>query len=101
MHVWDAAGRRYLDCFGGVLTISVGHCNPEVTEAIVQQVKTLVHTSTLFPHPPLSDLAEALAGVLPGDPIAPPLIAKRAEIDELIAAIDDAFADAASATWVI
>ncbi len=67
MHVWDDAGRRYLDCFGGVLTISVGHCNPAVTEAIVQQAKTLVHTSTLFPNPPLSDLAEALAGVLPGD----------------------------------
>jgi 4-aminobutyrate aminotransferase-like enzyme len=67
MHVWDDAGRRYLDCFGGVLTISVGHCNPEVTEAIVQQANRLVHTSTLFPNPPLSDLAEALAGVLPGD----------------------------------
>ncbi len=67
MHVWDDAGCRYLDCFGGVLTVSVGHCNPEVTEAIVQQAKTLVHTSTLFPNPPLSDLAEALAGVLPGD----------------------------------
>lgn len=67
MHVWDDAGRRYLDCFGGVLTISVGHCNPEVTEAIVRQANTLVHTSTLFPNPPLSDLAEALAGILPGD----------------------------------
>src|SRR5262245_11589083 len=42
MHVWDDAGRKYLDCFGGVLTVSVGHCNPEVTDAIVRQVKTLV-----------------------------------------------------------
>src|SRR6266705_3225387 len=30
MHVWDDAGRRYLDCFGGVLTVSVGHCLAEV-----------------------------------------------------------------------
>jgi 4-aminobutyrate aminotransferase-like enzyme len=67
VHVWDDAGRRYLDCFGGVFTISVGHCHPEVTEAIVQQARTLVHTSTLFPNPPLSDLAEALVRVLPGD----------------------------------
>jgi len=67
MHVWDEAGLKYLDAFGGVLTVSVGHCNPEVTEAIVQQVKTLVHTSTLYANPPLSDLAEALAQVLPGD----------------------------------
>jgi 4-aminobutyrate aminotransferase-like enzyme len=67
MHVWDDAGRKYLDCFGGVLTVSVGHCHPEVTDAIVRQVKTLVHTSTLYANPPLSDLAEALAQVLPGD----------------------------------
>src|SRR2546427_4554669 len=38
LHVWDDAGRRYLDCFGGVLTVSVGHCHPEATEAIVRQV---------------------------------------------------------------
>ncbi len=67
MHVWDDAGRKYLDCFGGVLTVSVGHCHPEVTEAIVRQVQTLVHTSTLYANPALSDLAEALARVLPGD----------------------------------
>ena len=57
MHVWDDAGRKYLDCFGGVLTVSVGHCHPDVTDAIVRQVKTLVHTSTLYATPPLSDLA--------------------------------------------
>src|SRR2546427_253133 len=66
LHVWDDAGRRYLDCFGGVLTVSVGHCHPEITEAIVRQVQTLVHTSTLYANPVLSDLAEALAQVLPG-----------------------------------
>ncbi|MBI1951470.1 MAG: aspartate aminotransferase family protein [Acidobacteria bacterium] len=67
MHVWDDAGRKYLDCFGGVLTVSVGHCHPEVTDAIVRQAQTLVHTSTLYANPALSDLAEALARVLPGD----------------------------------
>ena len=65
LHVWDEAGRRYLDCFGGVLTVSVGHCHPEITEAIVRQVQTLVHTTTLYANPVLSDLAEALAQALP------------------------------------
>ncbi len=65
MRVWDDAGRSYLDCFGGVLTVSIGHCHPEITEAIIRQVKTLVHTSTLYPNPPLSDFAEALAEVMP------------------------------------
>ncbi len=65
MHVWDEAGKPYLDCFGGVLTVSIGHCHPEVTEAIVRQAKTLVHTSTLYPNPMLSDLAEMMAQILP------------------------------------
>ena len=67
MHVWDEAGRKYLDCFGGVLTVNVGHCHPEVTAAIVKQAQTLVHTSTLYVTPPLGDLAEAMAQALPGD----------------------------------
>ncbi|HEV2294902.1 MAG TPA: aspartate aminotransferase family protein [Tepidisphaeraceae bacterium] len=66
-YVWDDAGNRYLDAFGGVLTVSVGHANPKVTEAIVQQVKTLAHTSTLYANQPQSDLAEKLASIAPGN----------------------------------
>jgi 4-aminobutyrate aminotransferase len=66
MYVWDEAGRRYLDAFGGVLTISVGHANPKVVQAIVDQVKTLQHTSTLYANQPQSDLAEKLAQITPG-----------------------------------
>lgn len=66
-YVWDDAGNRYLDAFGGVLTVSVGHANPKVTEAIVQQVKTLAHTSTLYANKPQSDLAEKLASIAPGN----------------------------------
>src|SRR5437870_5214933 len=56
-HVWDDRGDKYLDCFGGVLTVSVGHANPRVTEAIVNQVKTITHTSTLYCNKPESGLA--------------------------------------------
>ncbi|HEY0079021.1 MAG TPA: aspartate aminotransferase family protein [Pyrinomonadaceae bacterium] len=65
-YVWDDAGNRYLDCFGGVLTVSVGHANPKVTEAIVEQVRTLSHTSTLYANKPQSDLAEKLHQITPG-----------------------------------
>ena len=59
-YVWDDAGNRYLDAFGGVLTISVGHANPKVVAAIVEQVKTLSHVSTLYANGPQSDLAERM-----------------------------------------
>ncbi len=65
-HVWDDAGNRYLDCFGGVLTVSVGHNNPKVTEAIIEQVKAIQHTSTLYANKPQSDLAEKLYQITPG-----------------------------------
>ncbi len=66
MYVWDDRGRRYLDCFGGVLTISVGHANPKMVAAITDQVRKLQHTSALYANRPQSDLAEKLAQIAPG-----------------------------------
>lgn len=66
MYVWDDTGNRYLDCFGGVLTVSVGHANPEVNAAIIEQVKTIAHTSTLYCNKPQADLAEKLHQISPG-----------------------------------
>src|SRR5919199_1293367 len=66
MYVWDEAGRRYLDAFGGILTISVGHANPVVVQAVVDQVRKLQHTSTLYANRAQSDLAEKLAQITPG-----------------------------------
>ncbi len=65
-YVWDDQGNRYLDCFGGVLTVSVGHANPQVNAAIIEQVKTISHTSTLYCNKPQSDLAEKLHQITPG-----------------------------------
>jgi 4-aminobutyrate aminotransferase-like enzyme len=64
-HVWDDQGNRYLDCFGGVLTVSVGHCNPKVNEALIGQAQTIQHTSTLYCNQPQSDLAEKLYQITP------------------------------------
>lgn len=65
-HVWDLDGRKYLDFFGGILTISVGHANPKVTGAIKSQVDKLQHTSTLYPNEQIVALAEKLAQITPG-----------------------------------
>ncbi len=65
-YVWDDEGNRYLDCFGGVLTVSVGHANPKVNEAIIEQVKTISHTSTLYANKPQGELAEKLYQITPG-----------------------------------
>ncbi|MDB5294274.1 MAG: aminotransferase [Phycisphaerales bacterium] len=66
-YVWDDQGNRYLDAFGGVLTVSVGHANPKVVAAVVEQVKKISHTSTLYANAEQSNLAEKLASIAPGN----------------------------------
>jgi 4-aminobutyrate aminotransferase-like enzyme len=65
-YVWDADGKKYLDFFGGILTVGVGHCNPKVTERIQEQAGKLVHLSTLYPNEAIVALAEKLAQITPG-----------------------------------
>lgn len=65
-YLWDSEGKRYLDFFGGILTISVGHCHPKITARIKQQVDRLQHTSTLYPNEQIVALAEKLAQITRG-----------------------------------
>ena len=62
----DLAGREYLDFFGGILTVSVGHANEEVNAAVRAQIGRLSHVSSLYPVVPVVELAEHLAGIAPG-----------------------------------
>ena len=66
-HIWDVEGNKYLDFFGGILTVSVGHCNPKVTSKVNAQVNRLQHTSTLFPTEHIVALAEKVAQITPGN----------------------------------
>ena len=65
-YVYDIDGKEYLDFFGGIVTISVGHCDDEITSKIYEQMKRLQHTSTLYPNIPIVSLAEKLAQITPG-----------------------------------
>ncbi|MBM3839587.1 MAG: aspartate aminotransferase family protein [Verrucomicrobia bacterium] len=65
-YLWDVEGRRYLDFFGGILTVSVGHCHPKITGQIKEQVDRLQHTSTLYPNEQIVALAEKIAQITPG-----------------------------------
>src|SRR5690606_2583229 len=67
MYLYDVEGNRYLDFFGGILTVSVGHCNEEVTEATIRQLKRAQHTSTLFVNEAMVAFAEKMRDVTPGD----------------------------------
>ncbi len=66
-YVWDDQGRRYLDAYAGIATISVGHCHPHVLEANCRQAHTLQHSTTIYLHPNIAEYARALAQKLPRD----------------------------------
>jgi acetylornithine/N-succinyldiaminopimelate aminotransferase len=59
--LWDAEGKEYLDFLTGISVCSVGHCNPEVVEAVREQAGRLMHTSNLFYTEPMVRLAERLS----------------------------------------
>ncbi len=66
MTLRDVDGNEFLDFFGGILTVSIGHCDSRVTDAIKTQVDRLGHVSSLYPVVPVVDLAERMARVTPG-----------------------------------
>src|SRR4051794_1176096 len=66
-YVWDESGRRYLDALGGIVTISVGHCHPDVVAAARKQNETLQHSTTIYLHPNIGNYAQKLAAKMPGD----------------------------------
>lgn len=65
-YVKDLEDNTYLDFFGGILTVSIGHCNDEVNNAVKAQIDKLIHVSSLYPTIPIVELAEKLVNVTPG-----------------------------------
>jgi 4-aminobutyrate aminotransferase-like enzyme len=64
--VWlfDADGKKYLDCYNNVA--SVGHCHPHVVAALSKQAATL-NTHTRYLHENVVNYAERLSATLPGE----------------------------------
>ena len=67
VRVKDAEGREYLDLFAGILTTSVGHCNPRVNDAVNTQMNRLGHVSTLYSTGMQVEAAKRIAEISPGE----------------------------------
>jgi acetylornithine aminotransferase len=66
-HVWDEAGREYVDFFGGIAVNALGHNHPALVEAVTAQLRTLGHVSNFFTTGPQVELAERLLALLGTD----------------------------------
>lgn len=63
VHLWDDQGRRYLDALSGIAVCSLGHRHPAFTQAVCEQVQTLVHVSNLYNVQPQQQLADQLCAI--------------------------------------
>jgi len=63
-YVWDVNGRRYLDFGGGIAVCVLGHANPEITEALAEQSRKLVHVSNLYYTEPQARLAKRIVDLI-------------------------------------
>ncbi|MEM8953812.1 MAG: aspartate aminotransferase family protein [Verrucomicrobiota bacterium] len=63
--VWDEKGKRYLDAFGGICTVSLGHSHPEVAVAVGEQYEMVQHVPTIYLHPAIGEYAKLLTSTLP------------------------------------
>ncbi len=59
-HLWDVNGKRYLDLGGGIAVCSLGHANAEITDALVEQSRRMMHVSNLYYHEPQGRLAQQI-----------------------------------------
>ena len=67
VYIYDAEGKAYLDLIAGIGVSNVGHCHPNVVEAVKKQAETYMHLMVYgeFVQSPQVNFATALASVLP------------------------------------
>ncbi len=62
-YVWDDAGTRYLDLYGGHAVISIGHTHPHYVQRIKQQLDNISFYSNSIKIPQQQELADKLGKV--------------------------------------
>ena len=63
--VWDAEGTEYLDFYGGHCVSLLGHCHPNVVEAVQAQAETLLFYSNVAHSPVRATAARRLVDLAP------------------------------------
>uniref|UniRef100_V9KPN0 Alanine--glyoxylate aminotransferase 2, mitochondrial n=1 Tax=Callorhinchus milii TaxID=7868 RepID=V9KPN0_CALMI len=63
--LWAADGSRFLDFFGGIVTVSVGHSHPRVLEAMRRQTETLAHTTSIYMTSAVHQYVQRLSRLFP------------------------------------
>jgi predicted acetylornithine/succinylornithine family transaminase len=63
-HVWDVDGKRYLDLAAGIAVCSLGHAHSEMTKALTEQSRKLIHVSNLYYNDLQGQLAKRIVDLI-------------------------------------
>jgi acetylornithine aminotransferase len=58
--VWDDKGNSYLDAISGIAVCGLGYSHPALTQALTEQISTLIHCSNYYNIPSQQKLADLL-----------------------------------------
>jgi len=59
-YLWDAEGKKYLDCAAGISTCCLGHADERLIKAVSEQMSQVHHVSNLYYIPQQGELARRL-----------------------------------------
>jgi len=90
-YLYDETGRRYLDMFAGIVTVSCGHSHPKFVERIKAQIDAIQHTTTIYLHPNFPMMAKRLAGKMPAGLDVTYFVNSGSEANDLAALMARAF----------
>jgi len=63
--LWDTEGKMYIDMGASYGVCNVGHCNPEVQEALRRQVENIMYISSTYPNPVRAELLQKILSITP------------------------------------
>ena len=63
-YLYDTEGKQYTDFYAGVSVMNCGHCNDEIIEPVINQIRKLQHTTTIYLTEPIVNLAKKLVNFM-------------------------------------
>lgn len=71
IHLWDNAGKKYLDMMSAYSAVSLGHSHPRIVRKLVEQANDLAMCSRAYHTAPLTAFAEKLTQITGLDLVLP------------------------------
>ena len=63
-YLYDPQGRKYLDLESGIWCLPLGHCHPQVNEAIRDQANIIAHSGYCYANPVMEQASKAVLDIL-------------------------------------